>query len=126
MTDLLENIDATLETLEEQLLDEFIRIRNIGTAQEFGVINPSIKNALSGILEELVKERQQSTLDGSGLSLLTERDENINARLKDAPWNKRFCKIEKARLHELHPGVQSSAKDCLATAQHRSMPRETR
>jgi hypothetical protein len=84
MTDLLENIDATLETLEEQLLDEFIRIRNIGTAQEFGVINPSIKNALSGILEELVKERQQSTLDGSGLSLLTERDENINARLKVA------------------------------------------
>ena len=53
MTELLTIIDNSLQEVEEQLLDEFERVRNSLSDTPFAPIDTSVKNAFGSIVAEL-------------------------------------------------------------------------
>ena len=82
MTDFLDTIDASLEEVEEQLLDDFHRALDEGSSDGSIKLDPGIRTALAEVTEHLHQE-----LEDSGrreLSLITERHEVLYSRIEIA------------------------------------------
>ena len=80
MTDILDKIDAALEEVEEQLLQELNSLRETATQNHYHEIDRGIRQALSDVVEEIYHSLQHSG-DKSNLQLLTERHEVLYARI---------------------------------------------
>lgn len=108
MTDLLKTIDGSLQEVEEQLLQEFERIRNTLSDSRFEPIDAGIRNALADVTDDLYN-RLDNSGDRQNLSLMTEQHEVLLSRivvlrrLLDA-------KVPTAFLHEAHSEVTSNRK----------------
>lgn len=108
MSELLDTIDDSLQEVEEQLLQEFDRIRNTLSDARFEAIDLGIKNALASVVAEL-KDRLEQTGDSSNLSLMTERHEVLYARM--AVLRQLLnAKVPTAFLHEAHREVSSNRR----------------
>lgn len=108
MTKVLDIVDASLLEIEEQLLDEFKRIRNTLSEAPFEKIDKGIENSLSSVIQELVHMLENSG-DKTDLQLQTERHETLFARSSVINQLLR-AKIPTAYLHEIHNEVKSSRK----------------
>ncbi|XOV88248.1 MAG: hypothetical protein ACFHX7_25380 [Pseudomonadota bacterium] len=80
MTDLLDQIDASLAEVEEQLLDEFARIRDTADPDSENAIDAGIRTALTDVVEDLYNRLEHSG-DVHNLQLLSERHEILYARI---------------------------------------------
>ncbi len=108
MTEVLDTIDKSLQEVEEQLLQEFDRIRNTISDARFEAIDLGIKTALSSVVDEL-KDRLEKTGDASNLQLMTEQHEVLLARM--AVLRQLLnAKVPTAFLHEAHNEVVSNRK----------------
>lgn len=108
MTELLNMIDSSLQEVEEQLLDEFDRIRNSLSDSPFAPIDTGVKNALGGIVTELYAQLDQSG-DRQNLQLMTELHEVLLARIVVL---RRLIdsKVPTAYLHEAHTEVSTNRR----------------
>lgn len=79
MVDVLDKIDASLEEVEEQLLGDFYRALDAGSADGFVKLDPGVRNALAEVTDSLHDELQNS--GRSSLSLVTERHEVLYSRI---------------------------------------------
>mgnify|MGYP003634329538 FL=1 len=108
MSRILDTIDQSLQEVEEQLLQEFDRIRNSLSDARFAPIDLGVKNALAGIVDGLYDQLDKSG-DRQNLQLMTETHEVLLTRivvlrrLLDA-------KVPTAYLHEAHTEVVASRK----------------
>lgn len=108
MTDLLETIDNSLQEVEEQLLEEFSRIRNSLSETRFEPIDTGIKNALAGVVSELRSQLEHSG-DKNNLQLQTEQHEVLFSRIA-VIRQLLNAKIPTAYLQEAHQDVATSRK----------------
>lgn len=108
MTDILDTIDESLQEVEEQLLQEFDRIRNKLSDARFEAIDQGIKNALDSVVADL-KGRLEQTGDRQNLQLMTERHEILFARLSVLKQLLN-AKVPTAFLHEAHQEVISNRR----------------
>jgi len=108
MTDLLDTIDKSLQEVEEQLLEEFNRIRNSLSDAPYAPINTGVKNALSGVVTELYDQLDQSG-DRVNLQMMTEAHEILLARMVVL---RRLInsKVPTAYLHEAHTEVVTNRR----------------
>jgi uncharacterized protein YicC (UPF0701 family) len=108
MTDILDTIDESLQEVEEQLLQEFDRIRNKLSDARFEAIDHGIKNALDSVVTDL-KARLEQTGDRQNLQLMTERHEVLFARLSVLKQLLN-AKVPTAFLHEAHQEVKTNRR----------------
>lgn len=108
MTNILDTIDNSLQEVEEQLLQEFDRIRNTLSDARFEAIDPGIKTALGSVVADL-RGRLEQTGDRENLQLMTERHEILFARM-GVLRQLLNAKIPTAFLHEAHQEVKSNRK----------------
>ena len=80
MTELLNIIDNSLQEVEEQLLQEFSRIRNSLSEARFEPIDAGIKNALGEVVLGLRSKLEHSG-DKNNLQLQTEQHEVLFTRM---------------------------------------------
>jgi hypothetical protein len=108
MTDLLDTIDKSLQEVEEQLLDEFSRIRNALSDAPFAPIDIGIRNALGGVVTELYGQLDQSG-DRVNLQMMSEVHEVLLARIVVL---RRLIdsKVPTAYLHEAHTEVSANRR----------------
>jgi hypothetical protein len=108
MTELLTMIDNSLQEVEEQLLDEFDRVRNSLSDSPYAPIDTGIKNALGGIVAELYAQLDQSG-DSQNLQLMTDLHEVLLARIVVL---RRLIdsKVPTAYLHEAHTEVSANRR----------------
>jgi hypothetical protein len=105
MTELL---DSFLQEVEEQLLQEFERIRNTLSDSRYEPIDLGVRNALAEVTRDLY-DRLDHSGDSQNMSLMTERHEVLLSRivvirrLLDA-------KVPTAFLHEAHTEVVTNRK----------------
>lgn len=108
MSEILDTIDKSLQEVEEQLLQEFDRIRNSLSDARFAPVDLGVKNALSGVVTELYELLDQSG-DRLNLQLMTEAHEVLLTRivvirrLLDA-------NVPTAYLHEAHNEVVTNRR----------------
>lgn len=108
MPDLMETIDQSLQEVEEQLLQEFDRIRNTLSDARFEAIDTGIKTALASVVLDL-QARLDRTGDSSNLQLMTEQHEVLLARM--AVLRQLLdSKVPTAFLHEAHQEVISNRR----------------
>ena len=81
MADVLDTIDKSSDEVEEQLLDEFNRIRNTFSEDRYSTIDSGIKTALNEVTDTLVHQLEHSG-DRTNLQLTTERHEIVRNRLR--------------------------------------------
>ncbi len=105
MTELLDTIDSALQEVEEQLLQEFNRIRNTLSDARFEPVDPGVKASLVDVLNDL-KHKLEHSGDKTNLQLLTERHENLFARLT-VVRQLLDAKVPTAYLHEVHDDVKT-------------------
>ncbi len=108
MADLLDTINESLQEVEEQLLQEFDRIRNTLSDARYLAIDPGIKNALAGVVAEL-REQLEQTGDRQNLQLMTEQHEILFARMT-VLRQLLNAKVPTAFLHEAHQEVVSNRR----------------
>jgi len=108
MTKVLDIVDASLQEIEEQLLDEFKRIRNTLSDSPFESIDKGIQNSLTSVVQDLL-HRLENSGDKTNLQLQTERHETLFARTSVIKQLLK-AKIPTAYLHEVHQDVSSSRK----------------
>ncbi|HIG40580.1 MAG: hypothetical protein ABGY96_27465 [bacterium] len=108
LTKLLETIDSALEEVEQQLLQEFDRIRNTLSDSRFEPIDRGIKVALWDVVEEL-RHMLENSGDKVNLELQTRQHETVFARLivLRQLLNSR---IPTAFLHEAHQELETARK----------------
>lgn len=108
MAEVLDTIDDSLQEVEEQLLQEFDRIRNTLSDARFEPIDPGVKTALGSVVNDL-RSRLDQTGDANNLQLMTERHEILLARM--AVLRQLInAKVPTAFLHEAHREVVSNRK----------------
>jgi len=108
MTELLDIIDNSLQEVEEQLLQEFSRIRNSLSETRFEPIDTGIKNALGEVVSGLRSKLEHSG-DKNDLQLQTERHEVLFSRIS-VIRQLLNAKIPTAYLQEIHQDVATSRK----------------
>lgn len=108
MAELLDTINDSLQEVEEQLLQEFDRIRNTLSDARYLAIDPGIKNALAGVVAEL-RESLEQTGDRQNLQLMTEQHEILFARMT-VLRQLLNAKVPTAFLHEAHQEVVSNRR----------------
>ncbi|MBL4679402.1 MAG: hypothetical protein JKY88_01615 [Pseudomonadales bacterium] len=108
MTKVLDIVDASLQEIEEQLLDEFKRIRNSLSDAPFETIDKGIQSSLSDVIQELLRMLENSG-DKTNLQLQTERHETLFARASVIKQLLK-AKIPTAYLHEIHKEVKTFRK----------------
>jgi hypothetical protein len=108
MTELLDIIDNSLQEVEEQLLQEFSRIRNSLSEARFEPIDAGIKNALGEVLLGLRSKLEHSG-DKNNLQLQTEQHEVLFTRMSVIKQLLE-AKIPTAYLQEIHQDVATSRK----------------
>lgn len=109
MTELLDTIDEGLQEVEEQLLQEFDRIRNTLSDSQLESIDPGVKNALGGVVDEM-RQRLDQSGDRQNLQLMTEQHEILHSRIV-VLRQLLNAKVPTAFLHEAHSEVKSSRKE---------------
>lgn len=108
MADILDTINDSLQEVEEQLLQEFDRIRNTLSDARYLAIDPGIKNALGSVVAEL-RDRLEQTGDRQNLQLMTEQHEILFARMT-VLRQLLNAKVPTAFLHEAHQEVVSNRR----------------
>ena len=108
MTELLDIVDSSLQEVEEQLLQEFDRIRNSLSDSRYEPIDSGVKNALTEVINDLTARLDHSG-DRQNLSLMTERHEILLARIV-VVRQLLNSKVPTAFLHEAHSEVVSNRK----------------
>jgi hypothetical protein len=108
MTKLLDTVDISLQEVEEQLLDEFNRIRNTISDARSEPIDKGTQEALSSVVEELWHMLEHSG-DKKELQLQSEEQETLFARASVIKQLLK-AKIPTAYLHEIHKDVNSSRR----------------
>jgi len=108
MTKALDIVDTSLQEIEEQLLDEFKRIRNSLSDAPFETIDKGIQSSLSDVIQELLHMLENSG-DKTNLQLQTERHETLFARASVIKQLLK-AKIPTAYLHEIHKEVKTFRK----------------
>jgi len=108
MTELLNTIDKSLQEVEEQLLNEFNRIRNSLSDAPFAPIDTEVRNALSEVVTVLFDQLDQSG-DRVNLQLMTEVHEILLARIVVL---RRLIdsKVPTAYLYEAHTEVATNQR----------------
>jgi hypothetical protein len=123
MTELLDTIDSFLQEVEEQLLQEFERIRNTLSDSRYEPIDLGVRNALAEVTRDLY-DRLDHSGDSQNMSLMTERHEVLLSRivvirrLLDA-------KVPTAFLHEAHTEVVTNRKQLEAKVNAKRQSAET-
>jgi hypothetical protein len=109
MTMSLDTIEASLAELEEQLLDEFNRVRNTVSENRFSAMDSGIQNALGELLDILKGELENSG-KGTDLQLISRRHEELVTRMVIIRQLLK-ARIPSAYLQERQQGVASVRRD---------------
>jgi hypothetical protein len=106
MTKLIDTVAASLLEIEEQMLDEFNRIRNTVSNNRFGVMDTGIKNALLEVLN-IVHNSLEHSGDAANLQLLTTQQENLFSRMV-VIRQLLNARVPTAFLHDAHDNIEKS------------------